>query len=336
MHPAAYSSHVSSFTESATSTGVTTRSSGNMTLFAPREVPLGGPRAMTVFRTLPHRERTTVGAWCFVDHYGPDDITLADAPGMCVPPHPHTGLQTISWLFEGEIEHRDSVGTHAMVVPGVTSLMTAGRGIQHSEYATTNTRVLHGVQLWAVLPEAARDIAPAFHSIPSQPVHIGPATLRMFLGEAFGVGSQIGLHSDFFGAELTLPAGVTVRIPVRSIHEHAVLLDAGELHVSIDGESQSMEPRELLVFNTGQDWIELTSGDAPVRGLLLGGVPFEEQIVMWWNFIGRSHDDIERYRSHWQRDNVEGHQVGGRFGTIDDATEPLPAPAMPGVRLRAR
>ena len=132
----------------------------------PREVPLGGLRAMTVRRTLPQRQRSLIGAWCFVDHYGPDPVD--DTGGMNVAPHPHTGLQTVSWLFEGEIEHRDSAGNHAMVRPGEVNLMTAGRGISHSEISTPGTRTLHGAQLWVALPDADRHVEPDFaHHAPA-------------------------------------------------------------------------------------------------------------------------------------------------------------------------
>jgi len=124
-------------------------------ILEPREVPLGGLRAMTVRRTLPQRQRSLVGAWCFLDHYGPDRVD--DTGGMMVAPHPHIGLQTVSWLFGGVIEHRDSAGNHAMVKPGELNLMTAGRGISHSEVSTPETTELHGVQLWVALPAAHRD-----------------------------------------------------------------------------------------------------------------------------------------------------------------------------------
>src|SRR5689334_8316727 len=129
-------------------------------VLTPREVPLGGLRAMTVRRTLPQRQRSLIGAWCFLDHYGPDDVR--ESGGMLVPPHPHIGLQTVSWLFSGMVEHRDSLGTRALVRPGQLNLMTAGRGISHSEVSTDDTRILHGAQLWVALPEGAREIAPAF------------------------------------------------------------------------------------------------------------------------------------------------------------------------------
>ncbi|HYU85503.1 MAG TPA: pirin family protein, partial [Kribbellaceae bacterium] len=129
-------------------------------VLAPREVPLGGPRAMRVRRTLPQRQRSLIGAWCFLDHYGPDSVE--ERGGMSVAPHPHTGLQTVSWLFSGEIEHRDSAGNHAMVRPGELNLMTAGRGISHSEVSTPETTILHGAQLWVALPDSSRFGDPGF------------------------------------------------------------------------------------------------------------------------------------------------------------------------------
>ena len=138
-------------------------------LLEAREVPLGGLRAITVRRTLPHRERSFVGAWCFVDHYGPQEVAADGAGGMDVPPHPHTGLQTVSWLFEGEIEHRDSGGVVGGVRPGEVNLMTAGAGICHSEVTTADTSVLHGVQLWVALPDADRETVRGFeHHAPER------------------------------------------------------------------------------------------------------------------------------------------------------------------------
>src|SRR3954465_9919468 len=145
----------------------------------PREVPLGGPRAIRVRRTLPQRERSLIGAWCFADHYGPHDVR--DGPGMDVPPHPHTGLQTVSWLFSGEVEHRDSSGVHAMVRPGGPNLMPAGAGICHSEVSTNATTVLHGVQLWVALPDAARGAGRDFAHYVPEPRSLDRATLRVFL-----------------------------------------------------------------------------------------------------------------------------------------------------------
>ena len=149
-----------------------------------RDVPLGGPRALLVRRTLPQRARTLIGAWCFADHYGPVDAT---GTGMDVPPHPHTGLQTVSWLFGGEIEHRDTLGSHVLVRPGEMNLMTGGYGIAHSEVSTPDTTVIHGVQLWVALPEEHRDTARDFqHHVP-EPVRVDGAEIKVFGNVAVAV-----------------------------------------------------------------------------------------------------------------------------------------------------
>ena len=196
----------------------------------PREVPLGGPRAIRVRRTLPQRDRSLIGAWCFADHYGPHDTR--SGPGMDVPPHPHTGLQTVSWLFSGEVEHRDSAGVHAMVRPGELNLMTAGAGICHSEVSTAATTVLHGVQLWIALPESDRDTDRDFaHFVPT-PRSIGDATLRVFLGELVGDRSPVHTFTPLLGAQLDLIPGAEVTLEVDPVFEHGVLLDQGSVEVA--------------------------------------------------------------------------------------------------------
>jgi redox-sensitive bicupin YhaK (pirin superfamily) len=167
-----------------------------------RDVPLGGPRAVRVRRTLPQRQRSLIGAWCFVDHYGPHDVRRG--PGMVVPPHPHTGLQTVSWLFEGEIEHRDSGGAHAFVHPGELNLMTAGAGICHSEVSTAPTTVLHGIQLWVALPGLDRDTARDFSHFVPQPVSLNGVTARIFLGELQGAASPVHTFTPLLGAQIDL------------------------------------------------------------------------------------------------------------------------------------
>lgn len=154
-----------------------------------RDVPLGGPRAMTVRRTLPQRSRTLIGAWCFADHYGPDDV--AETGGMDVAPHPHTGLQTVSWLFSGEIEHRDSLGSHAFVRPGELNLMTGGHGISHTEVSTPGTTILHGAQLWVALPEEHRHAERDFQHYVPEPVRLDGGEARVFLGALAGNASPV-------------------------------------------------------------------------------------------------------------------------------------------------
>ncbi|MEY9851895.1 redox-sensitive bicupin YhaK (pirin superfamily) [Leifsonia sp. EB41] len=299
-------------------------------ILEPREVPLGGPRAMTVRRTLPQRKRSLIGGWCFVDHYGPDDVSLTG--GMQVPPHPHTGLQTVSWLFEGEIDHRDSVGSHALVRPGELNLMTAGRGISHSEVSTPGTQRLHGVQLWVALPSASREVTPFFeHHVPS-PAALGDATVRTFVGALAGSGTTATVFSPLVGAELTMPAGARVAVPLDPAFEHGVLVDAGEVTVA----GTAVPLAHLAYLCPGRDAVEVEAA-GPARLLLLGGEPLGEQIVMWWNFIGRSHEDIVAARAEWQRDVIDGEDPEGRFGTVGGyAGGALPAPALPTVRLKPR
>lgn len=172
-----------------TDAGEPTDTASRVDVLAARDVPLGGPRAMRVRRTLPQRARTLIGAWCFADHYGP--VEVATGHSMDVAPHPHTGLQTVSWLFSGEIEHRDSLGTHALIRPGEMNLMTGGHGIAHSEVSTPATTVLHGVQLWVALPGEHRSTERDFqHHVP-EPVRVDGAEIRVFLGELAGIVSPV-------------------------------------------------------------------------------------------------------------------------------------------------
>jgi redox-sensitive bicupin YhaK (pirin superfamily) len=295
----------------------------------PRDVPLGGPRAIRVRRTLPQRERSLIGAWCFVDHYGPYD--LGTGPGMDVPPHPHTGLQTVSWLFSGEVEHRDSAGVHEMVRPGELNLMTAGAGICHSEVSVAGTtpamRFLHGAQLWVALPDADRETDRGFaHYVPSAFVVDG-ARVRVFLGELAGTRSPVHTFTPLLGAQVDLRPGATVTFDVDRSFEHGVLLDRG----SVEAGAATLEVADLWYQSPGHDSLTLTNrGDGPARMLLIGGPPFGEDLVMWWNFVGRSHDDIARYRQMWQDQDERFGAVSGYPGAR------LPAPPLPNGRLRPR
>jgi len=297
-------------------------------ILSPRDVPLGGVRAMNVRRTLPQRQRTFIGAWCFVDHYGPDDV--AATGGMAMPPHPHTGLQTVSWLFSGAVEHRDSAGHHAFVRPGEVNLMTAGRGISHSEYSTPDTAVLHGAQLWLALPDTYRHTDPGFEHYVPEPVSGDGWQARVFLGSLLGSTSPVRTFSPVLGAELRLQAGTTLQVPVDASYEHGLLLDSGSL--TVDGEA--LKAHELGHLEPGRDTVEIVVAEDALL-LLLGGPPFGERIVMWWNFIGRDHDEVAAYRAQWQ------HRVDGgdddRFPLpTDDPMDPLPAPALPHVQMLPR
>jgi redox-sensitive bicupin YhaK (pirin superfamily) len=283
---------------------------------------------MDVRRTLPQRERSFIGAWCFVDHYGPDRVD-ADT-GMNLPPHPHTGLQTVSWLFEGELDHRDSADHHQRVRPGEVNLMTAGRGISHSEYVTRATTTLHGAQLWVALPDADRHVAPTFEHYATKPVAGDGWEARVFLGSLLGSTSPVHTFTPLLGAELRLAGGTTLEVPVDPSYELGVLVDTGVLQ--LDG--GQVKPAELAVVEPGRETLVLRA-EQEARLLLLGGPPFGEQIVMWWNFIGRSHDEVVRFRGDWER-LLTGEEQDRFALPPADPEPPLHAPELPNVRMRPR
>jgi len=297
-------------------------------LLTGREVQLG-PRNTVVTRTLPHRDRRMVGAWCFLDHYGPEDV--AGTPGMRVPPHPHTGLQTVSWLVEGDVLHRDSLGHEQLIRPGQLNLMTAGAGISHSEESPPAAGpILHGVQLWVALPDASRAVRPAFAYYPDLPVFRpddARGTVTVIMGSLGDAESPAQTYSPLVAADVALsPAGL-VELPLRGDFEYAALVLAGAVEVA----ELTLEPGPLLYLGTGRTSLTLRAVGGPgARVLLLGGEPFDEQIIMWWNFVGRSHDEIVQMRTDWMAE-------ADRFGVVHGyAGDRLPAPPMPATPLKPR
>lgn len=296
-----------------------------------REVPLGGPRAMTVRRTLPQRQRSLIGAWCFVDHYGPDDVSATG--GMDVAPHPHTGLQTVSWLFEGDVTHHDSGDNHAVVKPGEVNLMTAGAGICHSEVSTQSTTTLHGVQLWTVLPESARHGERRFDHHAPTPVKADGVEALVFMGELLGYTSPIPTFTPLVGAELRLDAGATLELSVNPEFEHGLLVDAGD----VDLEGVAVERGELAYTGVGETLLRIRNNGAErARLIFIGGEPFTEDVVMWWNFIGRNHDEIAQYREEWENHGERFGVTRGYIGHDKDGLDRLPAPGFPNARIRPR
>jgi hypothetical protein len=282
------------------------------------DVPLG--RYTTVRRLLPQRQRRMVGAWCFVDHFGPDDV--AGTPGMRIPPHPHTGLQTVTWLVDGEILHRDSLGSLVTVRPGQLNVMSAGSGISHSEESPADhPPLVHGLQLWVALPERARHTDPAFHHHPRVPSwREGDTGVTVVVGEVAGARSPALVHTPLLGAEVRLDGAA--RLPLEPDFEYGVLAMAGTAEVA----GTPVSPGSLLYLGTGRTDLAI-SGDA--RLFLLGGEPFDEPLVMWWNFVGRSHEEIEQARLDWMSGVRFGEVVGYDAGA-------LPAPPMPTTTLKAR
>ncbi|MFE3388696.1 pirin family protein [Streptomyces anulatus] len=291
-------------------------------LLAPRRVQLG--EGTEVRRLLPNLGRRMVGAWAFVDHYGPDDI--ADEPGMQVPPHPHMGLQTVSWLHDGEVLHRDSLGSLQTVRPRELGLMTSGHAISHSEESPKeHARLLHGAQLWVALPEAHRSIEPHFQHHTDLPVVTAPGvTATVILGELDGAASPGTSYTPIVGADVTLAGGAEARLPLDPDFEYAVLSMSGEAEV--DG--VRVLPGSMLYLGCGRTELPLR-GVSDAGLMLLGGEPFEEELVMFWNWIGRSHEEIVQAREDWMN--------GTRFGEVKGYDGlPITAPELPATQLKAR
>jgi redox-sensitive bicupin YhaK (pirin superfamily) len=266
-----------------------------------------------------------VGAWAFVDHDGPDDIS--GGSGIQVAPHPHTGLQTVSWLLEGTVHHRDSLGSDVAFGPGELALMTAGHGIAHSEQSpVSHPRFLHGAQLWVVLPDAAREMAPDFEHHATLPGFSSDGlTTTVLMGSFGGAASPGTAHTPLVGVDLDLAPGADVEVPLEPDFEYGLLASSGVATV----EDAPLEGGSMLYLGTGRRALRVRAGEA-ARLLLLGGEPFEEQIVMWWNFVGRSGEEIADYAQRW---NAEDERFGAVVG-YDGAR--LEAPPLPPVPLKAR
>ena len=307
--------------------------SAKVEIIKPWAVALGPDEGLAVRRTIPTRRRTLIGGWCFLDHYGPQEVT--SGKGMQVGPHPHTGLQTASWLFSGAIEHRDSAGNVAVIRPGELNLMTAGRGISHSERSVTDSEMLHGVQLWIALPNASRFAEPTFeHHVPDVVTFAG-GTCRVFLGDLLGVTSPVVTYSPLVGAELVLEAGAMCELAVNALHEHGLLVDQGS--VELNGENIPVD--HLGYVQPGHTVLTIQAKE-DARLLFIGGEPLGESIVMWWNFIGRTHEEIVEYQHQWQRENLKfssdpsDHPVFG--WPQGEGQQPILAPDLPPVRLKSR
>ncbi|MCI7550817.1 MAG: pirin family protein [Actinomycetaceae bacterium] len=306
-------------------------SGARVEIITSRDVPLGGPRAMTVKRTLPQRQRSLIGAWCFCDHYGPDDVSTTG--GMDVAPHPHMGLQTVSWLFEGAIMHHDAAGYHAVVKPGEANFMTAGHGICHSETSTQDTTSLNGVQLWVALPNSARNMERRFENYKPKPYHFDGGQALVFMGSLFGQTSPISSFTPLVGAEIRIEAGKEVTFSVNPDFEHGLLLDAG----SVELEGVTVQRSELAYTGIGETTLTITNiGDSEARTVLIGGEPFTEPIVMWWNFVGRTHDEIVEAREEWQARSERFGHVEGYVGHHQDGPSWLPAPHLPNAKIKTR
>lgn len=257
-----------------------------------REAVLGP--GLKLRRLLPTKERRLVGPWCFFDHFGP--VGYETGKPVDVAPHPHIGLQTVTWLMEGEVLHKDSLGYEALIRPGELNLMTSGRGIAHSEETPPqNSGRIHGVQLWVALPDAQRHIAPAFNHCDALPVvQLKGGRATVVIGELAATRSPASAYSPIVGAELIVEARARPVLPLDPAFEHAIVVLEGVL----DLEGRRLTPGTLYHLGMGRDVLGLR-GQERGRAILIGGAPFGERILMWWNFVARTPEEIAQAREDW-------------------------------------
>jgi redox-sensitive bicupin YhaK (pirin superfamily) len=266
-----------------------------------------------------------VGPWCFLDHFGP--LRFDAGKPMDVAPHPHIGLQTVTWVIEGEALHKDSLGHEQLIKPSQLNLMTAGRGIAHSEETPArHSRALHGLQLWLALPGAHRHAVPAFHHYDQLPVvTLGPCRAIVVIGEFGGVRSPAQTYSRMVGVELAADRDGRTALSLDASFEHAVMLIDGQAGV----DDRMLAPDTLYYLGTDREQVSLKLR-AGARLMLLGGEPFGERILMWWNFVARTPEEIAEARSDWERAHP-------RFGSVPAyARNRLPAPPLTLRLLRPR
>lgn len=251
-------------------------------------------KGFTVRRALPTKARRMVGAWCFLDHVGPANFDRGN--GMNVGPHPHIGLQTFTWVIEGEILHRDSLGYEQIIRPGQVNLMTAGNGITHAEESLNDDAGrIHITQLWIALPDSERHRAPDFKHYPDLPIiETGGFKITLLVGTAFNVTAPTQVYTPLIGMDLKSEGEARTDVPLDSDFEHAVLCLDG----SVEVEGESIEPGTLLYLGLGRDSISITCKNA-AQALLIGGKPFEENILMWWNFVARTPEEVIRATEDW-------------------------------------
>lgn len=283
-----------------------------------RETLLG--EGMKIRRALPNRLRRLVGAWTFLDHFGPLAL-MPGAQGMRVGPHPHIGLQTVSWLYTGEVLHRDCLSYKQVIRPGQLNLMTAGRGISHSEESPQpHSPTLHGLQFWIALPDAVRNMEASFEHHAELPViERDGYRATLVIGEALGEHSPARVHSPLAGLDLEiLDVGVR-NLPLNPDFEHAILLIEGDMTL----QGTRMDQTTLYYLGGGRETLTLDCG-APARAFLFGGAPLHESVLLWWNFVARNTEEMQAARADW-----EAHSP--RFGEVQGYDGPrLTAPELTG------
>lgn len=276
-----------------------------------------------ITRALPHRARRTVGAWCFLDHLGP--VHFAPGKGMHVGAHPHIGLQTFTWMIEGEVVHRDSLGNEQVIRPGEVNLMTAGRGIAHTEDSLHDGATAHAAQLWIALPRSEARREPAFAHYPDLPqTALGGFHATVLAGSAFGLQAPAQVHTPLVGIDFTAPRAASASVPLRADFEYAAMVLRGTARMA----GEALAPGEWLYFAPGRTELAVAC-DAEAQFLLLGGEPMGEGLIIWWNFVGRTQAEIEAALDEWNAGRLAPPVRAG------SSAGPLAVPSLAGVRLRA-
>jgi hypothetical protein len=273
---------------------------------------------VAVLRALPTRARRLIGAWCFLDHFGPVDGDALRA--FDIGAHPHIGLQTATWLFEGALMHRDSLGSEQPIRAGELNLMTSGQGIAHSETLGAESDRLHGLQFWIALPDAERDGPARFEHHRALPRwDVDGVAMRLFIGSYGGHVSPARVHTPLLGLELHAESASALELVLDPGFEHGLYVATGKVRTPDD----VVDAQRLLVLAAGAARLPLQL-DPGTRAVLIGGAPFAEPITMWWNFVARSSEEIAAAREDWQH--------ARRFGPVAHATR-IPAPPF-DLRLR--
>ncbi len=267
-----------------------------------RETHLGD---LPISRALPIRERRMVGPWCFLDRFGP--LAFGDERPMKVPPHPHIGLQTVSWLLEGEVLHRDSLNSEAIVTPGGVNVMTAGSGIAHAEETpSTNSGRLSGLQLWVALTDEHRSIQPSFTNVKQVPVlELKGGLIQLFAGSFNDSRSPAPYFSEILGMDIRVHPHQSMTLALKPHFEHAILLLEGDGKI----EDQPLAQKSLYYLGTCRESLTIHS-QAGGRALLIGGPPFPEKILMGWNFVARTPEEIRQARLDWEAHRHFGEVQG--------------------------
>jgi len=261
---------------------------------------------LTIRRALPHRERKMIGAWCFLDHFGPLD--LKNSNGLNIAPHPHIGLQTFTWTIAGEILHRDSLGSKQVIQPSQVNLMTAGNGIAHSEESLPDS-VLHGIQLWIALPDAVRHMEPNFIHYPAIPaVKLNGLHINLLAGEFLNNYSPVQVYSPLMGLEVNALEDSSSILPLNPKFEYGILPLIGNIEV----ENETIGIDTILYLGCGRSELPIRIGKG-ARILIIGGEPFKEEILIWWNFVARTKDEISQSTKDWN-DRMHFGEVSGYQG----------------------